>query len=92
MSDEEGDVSLPNFLYDKCFGTTNEVVMASLCSRAPRNDLTDNMCVDELEDDYKVRKLLALLTIAEPSNKSSEGVSSLKERRPKNWKRRKLTK
>jgi hypothetical protein len=82
MSDEEGDVSLPNFLYDKCFGTTNEVVMASLCSRAPRNDLTSNMCVDELEEDYKVRKLLALLTISEPSSKSSEGVSSLKQRRP----------
>ena len=82
MPDEEGDVSLPNFMYDKSFGTRNEVVMASLPSRASSNDLSSNMCIDELEDDYKIRKLLALLTITEPSKKSSEGVASLKQRRP----------
>ena len=82
ITDEEGDESLPHFKYHKAFATHREVVMSVTPPNIPNNNLNSNMCVDELEEDYKIRKLLCLLTIEEPSNKPSEGVSSLKSRRP----------
>ena len=83
IPDEEGDVSLPHFQYSKVFSNHREVVMSvTTPPNIPNNNLNSNMCVDELEDDYKIRKLFCLLTIDEPSDQPSEGVSSLKSRRP----------
>jgi hypothetical protein len=59
MTDEEGDVSLPHFQYHKVFATHQEVVMS--VANPPNilnNNLDSNMCVDELEDDYKVENYL----------------------------------
>ena len=83
IADEEGDESLPHFLYHKVFASHKEVMMSvTTPPNIPNNNLNSNMCVEELEVDYKIRKLLCLLTIEEPSEQPSEGVSSLKSRRP----------
>ena len=83
IPDEEGDVSLPHFQYHKVFANHHEVVMSiTTPPKISNNNLNSNMSEEELEDDYRIRKLLCLLTINEPTKQPSEGVASLKLRRP----------